>query len=386
MTTAIHPFSPEEIMAYQDGELSPQRAIQASQHLAVCRECRSLVEGLQKLSTTLSAWDLEPVNAAPPIRLRESLPTTAIPFWRRKWLIGVSVGIVLLAVAIVNLPRPMTRFVKDDSSVLQPAYMAARRGASAGIVSSSSESLSSESKQERATTLPTGPKISRSAQISLISSDFSRIRSAIERIVAAQAGYVSQLQMNMQSGTSRSLSASLKIPATHLDAAINELKQLGYVSSESQGGEDVTQPSVDLDVRLSNLKTTEARLRQILANRAGKLSEVLEVEEAVDRTLGEIESAEARQKVLANQVSYAAVQIYVSEEYKSALQNDNRSVLVRLRNAGVDGYRNAVDVVLAALIFLLSVGPASLLVMAVLFFPAIWLWKRWQRTRNANVL
>ena len=212
-----------------------------------------------------------------------------------------------------------------------------------------------------------GPSIVRTAQLSLISKDFDGIRAQVERLTAAHQGYIGQLQLNMSSGSARSLNATLKVPANQLDSAIREIKQLGRISSESQTGEDVTQRAVDLQARLSNLETTETRLQQMLRDRTGKLSEVLEVEEAVDRTRGEIETMEAEQKMLSNQISLASVQLSVSEEFKAALQGTDESLLTRLRNSAVEGYQNAVEMVMDILVFFISIGPSLLIIAAFLF-------------------
>jgi hypothetical protein len=54
------------------------------------------------------------------------------------------------------------------------------------------------------------------------------------------------------------------------------------------------------------------------------------------------------------------------------------STLGRLRNSGVEGYRNMAESLTGLAMFLLSYGPALLLWAALLFFPARYAW-RWFR-------
>ncbi len=104
-------------------------------------------------------------------------------------------------------------------------------------------------------------------------------RPGIDAILAARRrGYLANLTLNTPQGAGRSLSATLRVPAADLDAALADLRQLGRVESESQKGDDVTRQYADLVARLANARNTEQRLSQILAQRTGKLSDVLDVE------------------------------------------------------------------------------------------------------------
>ena len=67
------------------------------------------------------------------------------------------------------------------------------------------------------------------------------------------------------------------------------VEMLGRVERESQSGEEVTRQHEDLVARLKNCRDTEQRLRQILQQRTGNLSDVLEVEEEIGRVRGEID-------------------------------------------------------------------------------------------------
>jgi hypothetical protein len=223
--------------------------------------------------------------------------------------------------------------------------------------------------------------IVRTAQLAVTTRNFDQTRADVERITRAHQGYLAELNLTAPTGEGRTLSAGLRVPASQLDRILQELMHLGHVDSESQGAEDVTQHYVDVDARLSNLRTTEARLLQMLHDHTGKLADVLQVEEAVDRTRGEIETTEAEQKVLSTRIALAAVNLTANEEYKTPLGGNDGSTLTRLRNAAVAGYRGAIEGVIAVLAFLLSAAPSLLLVAAIAFFPARWVWRRSRQGR-----
>ena len=61
MSTTTHPFTPEEIMAFVDGEFSADHAQSLSAHLDHCPECSSLATEQRGLSHQLAGWQVEPV-------------------------------------------------------------------------------------------------------------------------------------------------------------------------------------------------------------------------------------------------------------------------------------------------------------------------------------
>ncbi len=175
----------------------------------------------------------------------------------------------------------------------------------------------------------------------------------------------------------------LRIPAPQLAAAFSELKALRCVEAENQSGEEVTQQHADLVARLKNSRETEQRLQDVLRTRTGKVKDVLEVEEEIARVRGEIEQMEAEQKALEHRVDFATIDVKLAEEYKAQLNTPAPSVLMQLRNAGVNGFRNAFEGLLGIVLFFAESGPSLLLWLALLGFPA---WKLWRRYRRAYSL
>ena len=225
----------------------------------------------------------------------------------------------------------------------------------------------------------TGPMIIRTADLILTTKEFDKARAAIESILKRHRGYVASLKVGGAASSARTLTGTLRVPADQLDATLTELKTLGRVESESQGGQDVTSQYVDLEARLANARNTEKRLTDLLSQRTGRLSDVLEVEQEVDRVRGEIEQMEAERKNMSSQVSFATVSVTVSEDYKAQLEVVPPSTSTRLSNAAVEGYRSMVDGVVGVMLFLLSCGPSLLLWGALLFLPARLAWKMMRR-------
>jgi hypothetical protein len=227
------------------------------------------------------------------------------------------------------------------------------------------------------------PLIARTAQLTLTSRDVDQARTAMEDILKRHGGYLGGLTANSPSGSGRTLEATLRIPADHLQTALVELKKLGRVESESQTGEEVTQQAIDLDARLANSRNTEERLTALLRQQSGRLTDVLQVEREIDRVRGEIERMESERKALAKRVDFATITVTLSEDYKANLQLAPDSALTRFRNAAVEGLRNVADTLSDLALWLLAYGPSILLWAAILFFPARIAWRKLRRRSAA---
>ena len=414
MNKIIHPIEPAELMAYLDGELRPGRATVTAAHLGECTECRRLLTELRSVSQNLKGWTIEPLEAVMPTAIAHALaahrPGPRNAWWRRgggwqellgqRWATVAWVSAVAAAVLLtVNMPRlrnrgaqssrlTENRLVPRDSAVNSSSPQLAAPLNGRNVVNLvqlqppppvSSPGPQSEESSLDQKLVANGPMIIRTAQVSLMTKEFDKARANLEAILRRHHGYVGELNAGGNAGSGRTLSATLRVPADQLDATLIEIKALGRVESEAQTGQDVTSQYVDLQARIGNARNTEERLTDLLRNRTGKLSDVLAVEQELDRVRGQIEQMEAERKNRSNQVSYATVNATITEDYKAELQVVPPSTFNRLSNAAVEGYRGMADGVVGLALFLLSIGPSLLLWGAVLFFPARLVWRRARR-------
>lgn len=422
MSRNNHPVEQEELMAYLDGELERDRAVEAAAHLEHCSECQEFAAELRKISAELMSWEVEaPGSTEMPDEIAKALEEEGRKpkkkgairqGWRElftarrlAWAGGITVCFLLvLAVSIPNLLRSRVPKMKSEPirTELVPLPLANPTdknvdnsdapGGSGGKVSQLSteseikgnDELKSEdgpltSDEAEDVTKPSAPMIARSADLTLNTKEFDKVRASLEEILKRHNGYMGGLNVSAPSEAGRTLTTTLRIPSTQLDAALAELKQLGRVEKEGQSGEEVTQQYVDLEARLANAQHTEQRLTQILQQRAGKLQDVLKVELEIDRVRGEIEQMQAEKKELGKRVAFATLNVTVQEEYQARLQSAPPSTASKFRNAAVDGYNTVVEGFIDVGLFLLSAGPSLLIWVAILFFPARWAWRRWKK-------
>ncbi len=405
MSTSTHPFAPEEIMAFLDGELLADRAQSFSVHIDQCAECRELAASLRNTSQTLSNWTAAtaPVNAEFEDRIRVAVAKNSAPgeslsseiFQRTKlwtwkhWAGGLAataaLGVLLLGVAI---PARLTRHTSSMSIPIREQgrnIVATGSGfgnGSIGKLQGREEKAMKEVQDSYRGWIQNVPMIARMVSLSIVPRDFEAARVSLDAILARHNGYAAGLNVVTPQGTARTLQASLRIPASQLVAALAELKALGRVEVETQSGEEVTQQHADLVARMKNSRETEQRLQAILLQRTGKISDVLSVEQEIARVRGEIEQMEAEQKNLEHRVDFATIDLKLAEEYKARLSSPAPSVGTQLRNATVNGFRSAFESLLALVLFFAEIGPTLLIWALLLCFPAWLLWRRYRRAQS----
>ena len=103
-------------------------------------------------------------------------------------------------------------------------------------------------------------------------------------------------------------SAVLAIPVQKADGALAELTRFGVLNSLRIEGEDVTQQSINLSVRLENLEKSRQRLLALLS-KAGKVDEMVKVENAITRVTTELERLQAQQKNLQNRIQFVTIHV-----------------------------------------------------------------------------
>ncbi len=405
MSTTTHPFAPEEVMAFVDGELSADRAQSVSAHIDQCTECSEVAAEFRNTSHSLSNWRI----AAVPTQLEERVTAASqktplrsvavgsngfLPIGRwvwKHWVLALAASAValtvLFAIATPNLLR--SRMAANEASAIGRAR--AIETARSMSVDNARTDSSKVRGLDALTPAPSAgvrpaeamlsqPMIARTVSLSIVVKDFDASRASLDAILARHNGYAAGLNVATPQGAARMLQASLRIPAPQLVAAVAELKALGRVENETQGGEEVTQQHADLVARLKNSRETEQRLQDVLRTRTGKVKDVLEVEQEIARVRGEIEQMESEQQTLEHRVDFAAIDLKLAEEYKAQLTTPAPSVAMQLRNASVDGFRSAFQSLLVLVLFLAESAPTLLLWLMILAFPAWLLWRRYRRS------
>jgi hypothetical protein len=424
MTTTCHDFAPEEVMARRDGELPAGRAEHLDAHLRTCAACRNLDESLRVTSEALAAWRI-PGAPSSFVTPQDSRRPVATPgengsplswglFGNRRALLtfGLAASTLFFVVleiynarmsehsqtairrgaTIVDIGnRDISKTVHEsraggggDGSRLpaSPTLLAQEPGSGSrnrALLERQEQDPQASSGDDTAAALTEqAPLIARTAELQIIAAEFDSARSAVESALSRHHGYAASLNAGSANNTARTLNASLRIPSRELPGALAELKTLGHVTSESQSGEEVTAEHADLVARLKNSRESETRLRDILRNRTGKVSDVLEVEQEMARVRGEIEQMESQREALEHRVDFATINLTITEEYKAKVGETTPGISTQFHNAAVAGYENIATSALGLGLWCTEYLPPILFWLVLLLAPVALFW-RWRR-------
>ena len=105
---------------------------------------------------------------------------------------------------------------------------------------------------------------------------------------------------------------TIRIPAEQLENLVTAVDEKGTVTYESKTTENVTLQYVDTESHLNALKIEEESLLSLL-EKAGKLSDLFEIQARLTEVRYQIESYESQLRVMDNQVAYSTVNLSVRE-------------------------------------------------------------------------
>ena len=406
--TVAHPVAVEEIMAYLDGEVTSAEARRVEEHLAECAECALTRDQLRATSAAMASWSVPAAPAGLDAAIGQRVSGAVLQQKsgkpvrmgrRRPWvLVGggamAAVAAIVVIGAVLSYSTSYQRSAAPEP-MMAPAPAGAEQGSTGqpapqaeGIVGGAAPEPAPTPEQGAATSgaaasaAATGPMIARTASLTIVVKNITDSRAALDRILKQYQGYAAQLTVSTAADSSPSLQASLRVPVSDLPAALSALRALGQVQNETQGGEDVTQQHTDLMARLNNARETEKVLQSILQKQAGKMDDVLAVEEQISQTRGQIEQMEADQQALEHRVAFASIDVQLTEEYKAQLTGSSTPVGTRLRNSFVTGIGNAGSSLLGLVVFVEEAGPVLLIWALILGLPVVLVVRRYRKART----
>lgn len=154
------------------------------------------------------------------------------------------------------------------------------------------------------------------AQVSLRVADVAAAVGVATRLTTGAGGYVADSKQvaapagDRQQPTGPSATVTLRVPPERLTGVLDQVARLGTVTDSRRTEADVTGKVADLDARLRTQQVSLQRLRGLFA-RAGTLSEITALEQALTAREAELESTQAQRKALAGQVDDATVTLDV---------------------------------------------------------------------------
>lgn len=213
-------------------------------------------------------------------------------------------------------------------------------------------------------TVPTGRKIILTATINYETKKYDESLQLVLKEITANGGYV---QSSIYYGdnseySTRSCSITARIPSDNYSEFLNKIEGAGSLVRKNESSDDITAQYVDVEARLSSLRTEEATLLGIL-EQATTIEDVIVLQDKLAEVRYQIEYYTSTQRTYDDLVSYSTITVELDEvrEYTPVQQGFGD----RVKTAVVDSattFVNGVQDVIIAFIFLLP----SLVLLAVI--------------------
>ena len=217
-------------------------------------------------------------------------------------------------------------------------------------------------------------KIILNYSISLEVKDLAAAQEVVKQLAESSGGYVFNSSRAGDESGSAMGRISIRVPSGKANMIMKGIRGLGRIENENSTAEDITEQYVDMEARLNNAKSSEARLLG-LYRQAGKLSDVLAVEKELTRVRGDIEAFEAQKKnwdILTEMVT-----IEISLHEPSGGFPSGHRFWSTIKGA----FGKAVEVIADSL-HALIIFVAGVLPWLVVFGPIIYLLVKWRRKKK----
>jgi CHASE3 domain sensor protein len=217
-------------------------------------------------------------------------------------------------------------------------------------------------------------KLIRTAELQIEVKDVGKAMLAVDSMVKQRGALVADSKQSVDAHDWRSTELMIRVPSDRFLDALGALRQVGKVKSESVKTEDVTKDYADVETRLAVKEQTVTRLRALLDSRAAKLSDVLEVERELARSVTELEQMKGEKRFYDQRIAISTITL--------TLFDHTTSRGVQFTEPVANAFRSAVGIFATSISAIVSVV-AYLLPWVVL---ALLLWRplKWLKARSTT--
>ncbi|MBA4186515.1 MAG: hypothetical protein C0467_00710 [Planctomycetaceae bacterium] len=169
-------------------------------------------------------------------------------------------------------------------------------------------------------TAPADRKIIYTGTLDLVVTNMDEVLPQVEKLVAAQKGYIAKSEVKEDTGKRRTATFSLRVPVDSFQTAREGLLSLGTVERNAVDSQDVTEEFVDVQARIKNLKEQEDKLNELLKEKRKeeKLEDIIKVSDRIAEVRRDVERVQGRLNYLANMTALATINLTMREvkDYK----------------------------------------------------------------------
>jgi flagellar basal body-associated protein FliL len=195
-------------------------------------------------------------------------------------------------------------------------------------------------------------KIVKTAYITLEVKDVPGSVDTLKTMVTAKGGYLSSSSIQEAYNNQLSGTVVLRIPQAEFENTLAGVKAIGIVKSVSAQGEDVTEAYVDIQAQKNSYQNQLAQYNEIM-KKAVKVSDVIEIQQQIDRVQTELNRLEGRQKYLDSRIDMSTITVTLQEP--EPVGGESGHSFVTSVNEGIAGFFGMIDAIIIILLTLLPI-------------------------------
>lgn len=217
-------------------------------------------------------------------------------------------------------------------------------------------------------------KIIKTAYVTVEVKDVTGSVDVLKNLVTSKGGYVSS--SSVSEGYNKRLSGTvvLRIPAAEFDTALTGVKAIGTVKSVSTQGQDVTEEYVDLQAQKTSYQNQLSQYNEIM-KKATKVSDVIEIQQQIDRVQTGLNQLEGRLKYLNSRIDMSTITVNLQEP--EPLGGDSGPSFISALNEGISGF---FGMIYGMIVIALTLLP--LIIFCVIVY-GIYRWKKNREPQKA---
>jgi hypothetical protein len=213
-------------------------------------------------------------------------------------------------------------------------------------------------------------KIIKTASVSLEVKDVTGAVETLSGIVVAKGGYLSSTNIQKSYNDRLSGTVVLRIPQAEFENTLAGVKAIGTVKSISTQGEDVTEEYVDLQAQKTSFQNQLAQYNEIM-KKAVKISDVIEIQQQIDRVQTELNRLEGRLKYLDSRIDLSTITVNLQEP--EPVGGESGHNFISTINEGIAGFLGMIDAIIIIVFTLLP-----LIIVGAIGY---WIY-RWKKGRD----
>ncbi len=410
----------EDMSLYLDNMLSENERIEFEGHLDECEACRLQLNNLKIMLECINEIDEIELPSDFEATLHDKLivDTTAttkknrFPF-RLKVItsIAASIAVVVIGVTVLNqLPgnfgigmkyatedvAPMERSEAEFGVASEEAQDNAK---TKSLITPESPSAASDGLTGRGqneilndTTimLTSERKIIKQGSLRMETDAFDEAYGDIIQLIEGSSGFIqhsqtyfSHMDRENPENSLRFSNMTLRIPSSQFTQIFNQIKDMGKVTNENIGGEDITESYRNIERELENLEIQEERFQDIL-RKAELVEDILRIENELARVRNQINHLQASLINYDKLVDMSTLTLELEEvkDLSLRIQVTNEGVWNKAKNNFIESINGIIALTQKGFIGLFGLLPVLAILGAIGGPLSIYLYKQAKKRRN----